>query len=55
MDKSSRSKGWGIVKFGTLEEAQAAIAGMNGSDCEGRAMEVRLDRGSVVREDGGEY
>ena len=55
MDKSSRSKGWGIVKFATLEEAQAAIAGMNGSDCEGRAMEVRLDRGSVVREDGAEY
>ena len=51
MDKSSRSKGWGIVKFATLEEAQAAIAGMNGTDCDGRPMEVRLDRG-VGREDG---
>ena len=57
MDKSSRSKGWGIVKFSTLEEAHAAIAGMNGSDCEGRPMEVRLDRGAVTREEveGGAY
>ncbi len=55
MDKSNRSKGWGIVKFSTLEEAQAAIAGMNGSDCEGRAMEVRLDKGAVTREEGEAY
>ena len=54
MDKSQRSKGWGIVKFNTLEEAHAAIAGMNGTDCEGRAMEVRLDRGAVTREEGAE-
>ncbi len=55
MDKGGRSKGWGIVKFNTLEEAMSAIAGMNASDCEGRSIEVRLDRGGAVTREGEVY
>lgn len=55
MDKGGRSKGWGIVKFNTLEEAMSAIAGMNASDCEGRSVEVRLDRGGAVTREGEAY
>ncbi len=46
LDRAGRSKGWGIVKFTTLEEANAAIAGMNATNLESRPIEVRLDRGA---------
>lgn len=38
-----RSKGLGIVRFQTAEAAQAAIAGLNGTDVNGRQIVVRLD------------
>ena len=51
-DRNNRSKGWGIVKFNTIEEAMSAIAAMNATECEGRAIEVRMDRGAAVNERG---
>ncbi len=43
-DRDGRSKGWGIVRFETPEIAQQAIAEMNGTEMNGRAITVRLDR-----------
>lgn len=43
-EDTGRSKGWGTVLFATAEEAQAAIAGFNGVELEGRMMNIRLDR-----------
>ena len=43
-DMEGRSKGFGIVRFATAENATAAIAAINGMDIEGRSIEVRLDR-----------
>jgi RNA recognition motif-containing protein len=41
MDRDTgRSKGFGFVEMGTDQEAQAAIAGCNGKDMEGRALKV---------------
>ena len=41
MDRDTgRSKGFGFVEMGTDEEAQAAIAAMNGKEVEGRALTV---------------
>ncbi|MGH7179545.1 MAG: RNA recognition motif domain-containing protein [Tepidisphaeraceae bacterium] len=37
---TGRSKGFGFVEMGTDEEAQAAIAAMNGKDSGGRALTV---------------
>jgi RNA recognition motif-containing protein len=51
MDRDTgRSKGFGFVEMKTDQEAQAAIAAMNGKDVEGRALTVneakpREDRG----------
>lgn len=51
MDRDTgRSKGFGFVEMKTDQEAQAAIAAMNGKDHEGRALTVneakpREDRG----------
>jgi len=51
MDRDTgRSKGFGFVEMKTEQEAQAAIAAMNGKDFEGRALTVneakpREDRG----------
>ncbi len=47
---TGRSKGFGFVQMGSDEEAQAAIAALNGKDHEGRALTVneakpREDRG----------
>ena len=41
---TGRSKGWGTVLFDTPEQAQAAIAGFNGVELEGRPMQIKLDR-----------
>jgi RNA recognition motif-containing protein len=41
---TGRSKGWGTVLFETNEQAQAAIAGFNGVELEGRPMQIKLDR-----------
>ena len=51
MDRDSgRSKGFGFVEMSSDEEAQAAIAALDGQDCGGRALKVneakpREDRG----------
>jgi len=37
---TGRSKGFGFVEMGTDEEAKAAIAGLDGQDCQGRALKV---------------
>jgi RNA-binding proteins (RRM domain) len=37
---SGQSKGFGFVEMGTDEEAQAAIAGLNGQNLDGRSLKV---------------
>jgi RNA recognition motif-containing protein len=45
MDRDTgRSKGFGFVEMKTDQEAQAAIAGLNGKDVEGRALTVNEAR-----------
>ena len=59
MDRDTgRSKGFGLVEMKTDQEAQAAIAAMNGKDFEGRALTVneakpREDRGGSRGGSGG--
>lgn len=41
MDRDTgKSKGFGFVEMKTSEEAQAAIAALNGQDADGRALKV---------------
>ena len=55
MDRDTgRSKGFGFVEMGSDQEAQAAIAAMNGKEVDGRALTVneakpREDRGGGGR------
>ena len=44
--ETGNSKGFGFVEMGSEAEAQAAIAGTNGADVDGRALRVNeaLDR-----------
>jgi cold-inducible RNA-binding protein len=45
MDRDTgRSKGFGFVEMGTDQEAQAAIAGLNGQDAGGRTLTVNEAR-----------
>jgi RNA recognition motif-containing protein len=45
MDRDTgRSKGFGFVEMGTDQEAQAAIAALNGTDLEGRNLTVNEAR-----------
>src|SRR5205809_7147490 len=45
MDRDTgRSKGFGFVEMGSDQEAQAAIAAMNGKEVEGRALTVNEAR-----------
>ena len=37
---TGQSKGFGFVEMSSDEEAQAAISGLDGQDCAGRAMKV---------------
>jgi cold-inducible RNA-binding protein len=52
MDRDTgRAKGFGFVEMGDDTEANAAVAALNGQDCEGRALTVnearpRAERGS---------
>ncbi len=50
---SGRSKGFGFVEMGTDEEAQAAIAAMNGQENNGRALTVNEARPREERGGGG--
>eukprot|EP01025_Chloroclados_australasicus_P054355 TRINITY_DN643_c0_g1_i1.p2 TRINITY_DN643_c0_g1~~TRINITY_DN643_c0_g1_i1.p2 ORF type:complete len:288 (+),score=46.00 TRINITY_DN643_c0_g1_i1:220-1083(+) len=43
-DRKGNSKGFGIVRFKTEEDAKNAIAEMNGSELEGRVLAVKIDR-----------
>ena len=53
MDRDTgRSKGFGFVEMGSDQEAQAAIAAMNGKEVDGRALTVNEAR---PREDRGGY
>jgi RNA recognition motif-containing protein len=59
MDRDTgRSKGFGFVEMGNSNEAQAAIAALNGKDFSGRALTVnearpREDRGGSPRGNSG--
>eukprot|EP01025_Chloroclados_australasicus_P021431 TRINITY_DN2254_c0_g1_i10.p2 TRINITY_DN2254_c0_g1~~TRINITY_DN2254_c0_g1_i10.p2 ORF type:complete len:503 (-),score=78.82 TRINITY_DN2254_c0_g1_i10:1927-3435(-) len=44
LDSIGRSRGFGVVKFGTKEAAQAAIEGMSNQLIAGRPVTVRLDK-----------
>src|SRR5262245_18256836 len=45
MDRDTgRSKGFGLLEIGNAQEAQAAIAAMNGKDIEGRSLTVNEAR-----------
>jgi RNA recognition motif-containing protein len=45
MDRDTgRSKGFGFVEMGSDQEAQAAIAGLNGKEIEGRTLTVNEAR-----------
>jgi len=50
---SGRSKGFGFVEMSNDEEAQAAIAGLNGKEVEGRALTVNEARPREERGGGG--
>ena len=50
---SGRSKGFGFVEMGTDEEAQAAIAGLNEKEHEGRQLTVNEARPRENRSRGG--
>ena len=43
-DSTDAPRGYGIVSFTSAEDAQKAISAVNGSDCDGRTVNVRFDR-----------
>ncbi len=50
---TGRSKGFGFVEMGTEQEAQAAIAALNGQDHNGRALTVNEAKPREERRGGG--
>lgn len=42
--RDGRSRGYGTVRFETVEAAQSAIEKFHGSECEGRTLTVKLDQ-----------
>jgi len=52
---TGRSKGFGFVEMGSDQEAQAAIAALNGKDHNGRALTVNEARPRAPRGGGGGY
>jgi hypothetical protein len=42
--RDGRSRGYGTIKFATVEEANAAIEQFNGSELEGRTLSVKVDQ-----------
>jgi RNA recognition motif-containing protein len=50
---SGRSRGFGFVEFASAEEAQAAIAGLNGTELDGRQISVNEARPMTERKPGG--
>ncbi len=54
MDRdTNRSKGFGFVEMGSDQEAQAAIAALNGKDNNGRALKVNEAKPREARSGGG--
>ena len=54
MDRmTNRPRGFGFVTMSSAEEAQKAIAGMNGKDVDGRALTVNVARPREERPAGG--
>ncbi len=53
--ESGRSKGFGFVEMGSDAEAQAAIAGLNEKEHEGRSLTVNEARPREERPRGGGY
>jgi len=54
MDRASgRSRGFGFVTMSTEEEAQKAIAALNGTELKGRALTVNVARPPAERSGGG--
>ena len=51
--ETQRSKGFGFVEMGTDQEAQAAIAALNGKSIDGRALTVNEARPQEPRSGGG--
>ena len=52
---TGRSKGFGFVEMSTSEEAQAAIAALNGQQHQGRALTVNEAKPREARSGGGGY
>jgi RNA recognition motif-containing protein len=50
---TGRSKGFGFVQMGSDDEAQAAIAALNGQDMDGRALTVNEAKPREARTGGG--
>ena len=44
MDKKGRSRGWGTVAFATADEATSAMNSLQGTEVDGRALSIRVDR-----------
>lgn len=51
--ETQRSKGFGFVEMGSDQEAQAAIAALNGKSIDGRALTVNEARPQEPRSSGG--
>ena len=52
---SDRSRGFGFVEMSTQEEAEKAIAALNGTQFEGRALTVNISKPREDRPSGGGY
>jgi RNA recognition motif-containing protein len=42
--ETDRSRGFGFVEMGTLEEAEKAISGLNGTTLDGRSLTVNMSK-----------
>jgi len=50
---TDRSRGFGFVEMGTVEEAEKAIQALNGSQHEGRKLTVNISKSREERSGGG--
>ena len=53
--ETNRSRGFGFVEMGTQEEAEKAIAALNGTVLEGRTLTVNISRPREEGNRGGGY
>ena len=51
--ETGRSRGFGFVGFTTAEEAQSAVAGMNGKEMDGRTIKVDVANERAPRQNNG--